>query len=98
MPMMHVGKMNVSVHDGFVQVCVCVRLGAIPLKIVCVLVVRVMPVSVTVDTIANDVIQAVRVMIVTSLSYVGRRWPCPRTIPGSGRIRQRPTLVQEHSK
>jgi hypothetical protein len=28
------------------------------------------PVSVTVDTIANDVIQAVRVMIVTSLSYI----------------------------
>src|SRR5260370_26113616 len=47
------------------------------------------PVSVTVDTIVNEVIQAVRVMIVTSLSYVGRRrWPCPRTIPGSGRIRQ----------
>ena len=49
MPMMHVGKMNVSVHDGFVPVYVCVRLGAIPLKIVCVLVVRIMPVSVTVD-------------------------------------------------
>ena len=34
MSVMHVGEMSVPVHDGFVSVCMCVRLGAIPLKII----------------------------------------------------------------
>ena len=49
MLMMHVGKMSVLVHEAFVPVRVRVWLGAIPLEIVCVLVVNVMPVRVTVD-------------------------------------------------
>ena len=68
MPMMHVGKMNVSVHDGFVPVCVCVRLGAIPLKIVRVLVVRVMPMSVAMDR---------RIMLVFMFVMLGEMQPDP---------------------
>ena len=51
--MMYGGKMNVSVHDGLVLVCVCVLLDAIPLKIVCVLVVRFIPLSVTLQSIGR---------------------------------------------
>jgi hypothetical protein len=56
------------------------------------------PVSVTVDTIAIDMIQAVRVMILTSLVMLAAGGPVPGLFRGSGRVRQRPMLVQEDSR
>src|SRR5437660_1699255 len=43
MPMMDVGKVNVPMDDCFVPVRVGMRLDAIPFEIVCMLVVRVVP-------------------------------------------------------
>src|SRR6188472_4333628 len=48
-PMMNVGVMDVLVDERFMPVDVCVRLDAIPLKIVSVVVMRVMPMRVRVQ-------------------------------------------------
>ena len=46
MPVMNVRKVSVPVHGGFVQVRMCMRLGAIPLERVGMLMVFVMAVRV----------------------------------------------------